>query len=85
MSSFISACLYSALFVIIVLSLRKGYLKYQIGQVAWSMLTIMIVVYQIKAAVPMVMDSLVFFVLAIMSVAWNDTMAYTCGLLFGRK
>lgn len=56
MNSFISACLYSTLFVVIVLSLKKGYLKYQIGQVAWSMLTIIIVVYQIRAVVPMVMD-----------------------------
>lgn len=40
----------------IVLSLKKGYLKYQIGQIAWSMLTIIIVVYQVRAVVPMVMD-----------------------------
>lgn len=55
-NSFISACLYSALFVLIVLSLRKGYLRYQIGQVAWSVLTIIIVVYQIRATVPMIMN-----------------------------
>ena len=79
----------------IVLSLKKGYLKYQIGQIAWSMLTIIIVVYQVRAVVPMVMDGtpschssqlgLIWFVLAVMTVAWNDTMAYVSGMLFGHK
>lgn len=70
-------------------------MKYQIGQVAWSMLTIIIVVYQVRAVVPMVMNGnlhfiysllgLIWFVLAVMTVAWNDTMAYVSGMLFGHK
>ena len=68
-----------------MLSLKKGYLKYQIGQIAWTMLTIIIVVFQIRAIVPVIMDGLVWFVLPCLTVAWNDTMAYVCGLKWGRK
>ena len=91
----ISVLLYSVLFVVIVLSLKKGYLKYQIGrvraapsrvgQIAWSMLTIVIVVFQIRAVVPMVMDGLIWFILSTTTVITNDTMAYFCGMLFGKK
>ena len=81
----ISVILYSLDFVFIVLSLKKGYLKYQIGQIAWTMLTIIIVVFQIRAIVPVIMDGLVWFVLPCLTVAWNDTMAYVCGLKWGRK
>lgn len=59
------------------------------------MLTIIIVVYQVRAVVPMIMDGifhsvysqlgLIWFVLAVMTVAWNDTMAYVSGILFGHK
>ncbi|KAK8791498.1 hypothetical protein WA588_001503 [Blastocystis sp. NMH] len=83
--SLISVILYSLDFVFIVLSLKKGYLKYQIGQIAWTMLTIIIVVFQIRAIVPVIMDGLVWFVLPCLTVAWNDTMAYVCGLKWGRK
>ncbi|CBK23298.2 uncharacterized protein [Blastocystis hominis] len=83
--SFISVILYSSLFVILVLSLKKGYLKYQIGQIAWTMLTIIIVIYQVRAAVPMIMDGIIWVVLPCMTVAFNDTMAYFFGMAFGRK
>lgn len=49
------------------------------------MLTIIIVVFQIRAIVPVIMDGLVWFVLPCLTVAWNDTMAYVCGLKWGRK
>ena len=50
--------LYCIVFVLMVLSLKKGYLKYQIGQIAWSMLTIIIVVFQIRAVYPVIKDGL---------------------------
>ena len=49
------------------------------------MLTIVIVVFQIRAVVPMVMDGLIWFVLSTTTVITNDTMAYFCGMLFGKK
>ena len=58
---------------------------HDIGQIAWSMLTIVIVVFQIRAVVPMIMDGLIWFVLSTTTVITNDTMAYFCGMLFGKK
>ena len=49
------------------------------------MLTIVIVVFQIRAVVPMVMDGLIWFILSTTTVITNDTMAYFCGMLFGKK
>lgn len=87
--SLISVILYCLDFIFIVLSLKKGYLKYQIGQIAWTMLIIIIVVFQIRLVFPVIQDGiflfnilslgLIWFVLPVMTVAWNDTMAYFCG------
>ena len=87
--------LYCLDFIFIVLSLKKGYLKYQIGQIAWTMLIIIIVVFQIRLVFPVIQDGiflfnilslgLIWFVLPVMTVAWNDTMAYFCGMLWGHK
>lgn len=49
------------------------------------MLTIIIVIYQVRAAVPMIMDGIIWVVLPCMTVAFNDTMAYFFGMAFGRK
>ncbi|KAK8796088.1 hypothetical protein WA171_004052 [Blastocystis sp. BT1] len=83
--SLISVILYCLDFIFIVLSLKKGYLKYQIGQIAWTMLIIIIVVFQIRLVFPVIQDGLIWFVLPVMTVAWNDTMAYFCGMLWGHK
>ena len=58
---------------------------YLAGQIAWTMLTIIIVIYQVRAAVPMIMDGIIWVVLPCMTVAFNDTMAYFFGMAFGRK
>lgn len=58
---------------------------YLVGQIAWTMLTIIIVIYQVRAAVPMIMDGIIWVVLPCMTVAFNDTMAYFFGMAFGRK
>lgn len=50
--------LYIIDFVIFVLSLKKGFYKYQIGQIAWTMLTIIIVVYQVRAIVPVIAEGM---------------------------
>lgn len=50
--------LYISIFVIFVLSLKKGFYKYQLGQIAWTTLTILIVVYQVRAIFPVVMEGM---------------------------
>lgn len=57
-SSWVSMIFYICDFVIFVLSLKKGFYKYQIGQIAWTMLTIIIVVYQVRAIVPVIAEGM---------------------------
>lgn len=42
----ISLALYSAMLILTVLTLKKGYYKYQMGQLAWTISTIVITVVQ---------------------------------------
>ena len=46
----ISLGLYSAMLVTTVLTLKKGYYKYQMGQLAWTITTIVITVVQVTCA-----------------------------------
>lgn len=45
----ISLFLYSAMLITTVLTLKKGYYKYQMGQLAWTISTIVITVVQVSA------------------------------------
>ena len=43
---YVSVCGYAFLFVIFVISLRKGIIKYQIKQISWTVMILFIVVFQ---------------------------------------
>lgn len=47
---YISFVLYVGLFVITTLSLKKGYYRYQMGQLAWTLVAIAMVVMQFQSA-----------------------------------
>ena len=67
-----------------VLSLKKGFYKYQFKQLAWCLVIIVIVVGQSSLAIANLLDGLVWLVIPAFCIVTNDIMAYMCGILIGR-
>merc|ERR1740123_2705021 len=92
-STMISFCLYSALVMVSVLSLRKGLYRYQFTQYSWTLMTCCIVVFQMRAAFQMIYAGLFWFVLpcslvicgSLSSASGNDIMAYFNGVTLGGR
>jgi len=84
-STMISFCLYSALVMVSVLSLRKGLYRYQFTQYSWTLMTCCIVVFQMRAAFQMIYAGLFWFVLPCSLVICNDIMAYFNGVTLGGR
>jgi len=77
--------LYSVLLVMTVLSLTKGYYKYQMGQLAWTMAICLITVGQVTCFMANIFNGLFWFLFPVALVICNDSCAYFCGMAFGRK
>lgn len=71
--------------MLFVLSLKKGYYKYQIGQLAWSTLSIALIVIQAKTVFHNILEGKIWFFIPAALVILNDIWAYVGGRLFGRK
>ncbi|KAJ1620003.1 cytidylyltransferase family-domain-containing protein [Pavlovales sp. CCMP2436] len=76
---------YSAVFVLTVLSFKKHYYRYQLGQLSWTMVTVWICVGQLHAVMTNIFTGLFWFVYPVSLVVVNDCMAYFCGMALGRK
>uniref|UniRef100_A0A7S0DAQ8 phosphatidate cytidylyltransferase n=1 Tax=Amorphochlora amoebiformis TaxID=1561963 RepID=A0A7S0DAQ8_9EUKA len=85
LQDFLSFSLYSSLFCITVLSFKKGFYKYQMQQLAWTFITIFMIVFQMKFAIENIKAGLFWFLLPCSLVICNDCMAYFCGKAFGHK
>lgn len=83
--TYISIVAYAIVFVMFVLSLRKDVVKYQIGQIAWSVLIMFMVVFQTRAVIYNIFNGLFWFVYPASLVIMNDTFAYFFGKAFGKK
>jgi len=81
----LSLCCYSTLLVLTVLSLTKGYYKYQMGQLAWTMAICVITVAQVTSFIENIFNGLFWFLFPVALVICNDSMAYFCGMGFGRR
>jgi len=81
----ISLLLYSTMLIATVLTLTKGYYKYQMGQLAWTISTIVITVAQVKSFTDNIFAGLFWFLFPVSLVICNDSMAYFCGMGFGKK
>mmetsp|Transcript_5614 Transcript_5614/g.16057 ORF Transcript_5614/g.16057 Transcript_5614/m.16057 type:complete len:453 (-) Transcript_5614:369-1727(-) len=84
-STLFSFGMYSAMFIISILTLRKGLYRYQITQYSWTLMTCCIIVVQMRCAFKMVYTGLFWFVLPASLVICNDIAAYFCGQFFGKK
>lgn len=81
----VALVLFSALLVTTVLSLKKGLYSYQIKQLSWTLMSIVIAVVMLKCAVFLVHAGLFWFLFPASLVVANDTFAYFSGVAFGRR
>eukprot|EP00644_Phytophthora_capsici_P008271 jgi/Phyca11/114504/e_gw1.26.532.1 len=83
--TWVSFTMYALLFVMSVLSLKKGYYKYQMGQYTWTIVTLGLIVFQMKYVLTNIFNGLFWFLFPVSLVVCNDCFAFFCGKLFGRK
>lgn len=77
--------LYCIVFVASVLTLRAGLVRFQISQYMWSIVTIVLVVFQCKFFATNTLNGLFWFFFPMATVVMNDVSAYFCGITMGRK
>lgn len=82
--SFICFSLYSFGVILFVMSLRKGYYRYQFETFAFIQLTLLLVVIQSSFIVVNMFGGLIWFILPALLIVSNDCWAYICGFFFGR-
>ena len=81
---FISYSLICVGLIMFVLSLRKYTLRYQFTQLAWSLVTLIVIVSQLLGHIANIYQGLVWFLLPASLVIMNDIAAYVFGFFFGR-
>lgn len=77
--------LYCALFIATVLTFKKGLIRFQLGQLMWTFVTVFFVVYQVKYIAATALAGLFWFFFPMATVVMNDVSAYFCGISMGRK
>lgn len=81
---FISFILYMIGIILFVTNLKKGFYKFQFGQLAWTHMALILAVCQIHLVINNIFEGLIWFVLPVSLVIVNDIAAYLCGIAFGR-
>ncbi|CAM9852428.1 unnamed protein product [Laminaria digitata] len=76
---------YCCVFVVSVLTLKKGLYKYQVGQLTWTIVTICMIVAQVKFVAHNIFNGIFWFFFPASLVICNDITAYFCGITAGRK
>jgi len=71
-------------FLIFVLTLKKGYYRYQFQQFGWTHITILMIVGQSSAIMNNIYEGLIWFILPALLVISNDTFAYLFGFFLGK-
>jgi phosphatidate cytidylyltransferase len=77
--------LYSGTFMLTVLSLRKEHLNEQIRILSFTFFALSLFMFQLKVMIYNLFTGLFWFILPLLLVAVNDTMAYFFGRSFGRR
>jgi phosphatidate cytidylyltransferase len=80
-----SYLLFCITFIGSVLTLRIGLVRFQISQYMWSIVTIVLVVFQCKFFALNTLNGLFWFFFPMATVVMNDVSAYFCGITMGRK
>ena len=81
----ISFFLYCVVFTLSVYTLRVDAVRYQVGQLSWTIVTLCIVVGQMKFVAHNIFEGLFWFFFPVWLVVHNDCWAYAWGALLGRR
>jgi phosphatidate cytidylyltransferase len=81
----ISYSLYVIVFCGFIFTLKKDLYKYQFTQLAWTVMTLVLVVVQSHFIFYNIFEGLFWFVFPVSLIVVNDSMAYFSGLFFGKK
>lgn len=76
--------LYMAGFLVYVISLKKGFYRYQIRLFFWTHI-VLVLVLGVSASISVVYHGLIWFLASILLVTANDIFAYIFGKLFGKR
>lgn len=76
---------YCILLISTVLTFRKGLLRFQLSQLMWTLLTVVIVVGQCKFLGTNTLNGLFWFYFPMATVVMNDVSAYFCGISLGKR
>jgi CDP-diglyceride synthetase len=71
-------------FLLFVISLKKGFYKYQFRQFAWTHIGCLLLVGQTSVIVYNIYEGLFWFVIPCLMVICNDIFAYLFGFFFGK-
>ncbi|KAG7191429.1 uncharacterized protein KQ657_003475 [Scheffersomyces spartinae] len=82
--TFISYFLYVLGFIFFILTLKKGFYKFQFAQLCITHMTLLIVVFQGHLVMENILTGVFWFFLPVALVIVNDIFAYLCGITFGR-
>jgi phosphatidate cytidylyltransferase len=77
--------MYCILFILSVLTLKQGLLKFQLSQFMWSIVTVCLVVFQTKFFALNTLNGLFWFFFPVATVVMNDCSAYFCGITMGKR
>lgn len=83
--SILTFVLYCSIFMVSIGTLRSTSVRYQVGQLSWTIVTLMLVVGQMKFVANNIFNGLYWFVFPVWLVVNNDCWAYFWGALLGKK
>jgi len=81
----VTVSLYVLALILFVWGLQEDTLKYQINQLAWTIVSLLLVVGQAQFALRYIYQGLLWILFPHGLIMVNDIMAYFCGVAFGRR
>jgi len=80
-----SFLLYTSVFVLTIATLQRDHIRFQMNQLTWTIVMLMLTVGQLKYVMHNIFNGLIWFALPVLLVVVNDIMAYFAGMTMGRK
>jgi phosphatidate cytidylyltransferase len=84
-NNYVAFILYACVFVLSICTLRPSAVKYQVGQLTWTIAVLVLIVGQMKFISNNVFNGIFWFFFPAWCVINNDVWAYNCGSAFGKK
>lgn len=81
---FIEFCIPILGFIGFIVTLKRGFYKYQIIRLIWTVMSLIVIESQFYFELRNMVRGMIWFLLPVFCVIVNDSWAYICGKLFGR-